>query len=62
MQPIMLTLTPTEAEELYQLLHWTNDPKFRGLIDQLELASADSLDRSSADSSPDDVNESKELN
>ncbi len=51
-QLITLTLTPTEALELYDLLHWTNDPQFKGLITQIEKANADDVDNPSVDPNP----------
>jgi hypothetical protein len=51
-QPITLTLTPSEASELKDLLHWTNDPQFRGLITQIEVASTKDLTRPGADLTP----------
>ena len=46
---ITLTLTPQEADELVDLLHWTNDPQFRPLISQIELAGAEEMTTPSAD-------------
>lgn len=47
-QPITLSLTPTEAEALCDLLHWTNDPQFTALIKQIEGASAGLLTEAQA--------------
>ncbi len=49
---ITVTLTKNEVTNLIELLHWTNDPQFRGLIAQIELASADEVDNPSADRTP----------
>ncbi len=46
---ITLTLTSQLAEELVDLLHWTNDPQFRPLISQIEVANAEVLSRPSVD-------------
>jgi hypothetical protein len=48
-KPITLTLTSQLADELVDLLHWTNDPQFRELISQIEVANADELQTPSVD-------------
>jgi hypothetical protein len=48
-KPITLTLTSQLADELADLLHWTNDPQFRELISQIEVANAEELHSPSVD-------------